>query len=76
MKKRIEAVEKRYHLNVMDTVIYERDDLAKCAEQVQLVGDMEIADPRSVLDFKPDSTSTQEFELLATEVLQKIGMAV
>ena len=74
LKKRIEAVERRYHLNVMTTIIYERDDLAKCAEQVEIVEDMEIAAPKSVLDFKPDSTSAQEFDLLAVEVLQKIGM--
>jgi cellulose biosynthesis protein BcsQ len=74
LKKRIETVEERYGLPIMDTVIYERDDLAKCAEKVQIVGDIEIADPISVLDFKPDSTAAQEFELLATEVLQKIGL--
>lgn len=74
LKKRIDAVERRYQLNVMNSVIYERDDLAKCAEQVQIVGDMEIPAPKSVLDFKPDSISAQEFELLAIEVLQKIGM--
>ena len=74
LKKRIEAVEKRYQINLMNSVIYERDDLAKCAEQVQIVGDTEIAAPRSVLDFKPDSISAQEFELLAIEVLTKIGM--
>ncbi|MCC3431614.1 MAG: ParA family protein, partial [Microcoleus sp. PH2017_04_SCI_O_A] len=33
----------------------------------------EIADPISVLDFKPDCTSSQEFEMLAEEVLVKIG---
>ena len=74
LKKRIETVEDRYGLPIMDTVIYERDDLAKCAEKIQVVGDMEIADPISVLDFKPDSTAAQEFELLATEVLRKIGI--
>lgn len=74
LRKRIEAVEGRYHLNVMDTVIYEREDLAKCAEKVRIEGNREIADPMSVLDFKPDSTSAQEFELLAIEVLQKIGL--
>lgn len=74
LQKRIKTVGERYHLNVMDAVIYERDDLAKCAEKVQSVGNIEIPDPRSVLDFKPDSTSAQEFELLAIEVLQKIGM--
>jgi cellulose biosynthesis protein BcsQ len=73
LPKRIEAISKRYGLNVMETVIYDRDDLAKCAEKIQIVGDMEIADPLSVLDFKPDSTAAQEFELLAIEVLRKIG---
>lgn len=74
LQKRIKAISERYSLEVMDTVIYDRDDLAKCAEKVQIIGDMEIADPVSVLDFKPDSTAAQEFELLAIEVLQKIGM--
>lgn len=76
LEKRIKAVEGRYQLNVMDTVIYEREDLAKCAEKVQIEGNREIADPMSVLDFKPDSTSAQEFELLAIEVLQKIGLTL
>ncbi|MEH1870580.1 AAA family ATPase [Nostoc sp.] len=74
LPKRIEQITKRYGLNVMDSVIYEREDLAKCGEQVKIIGNMEIPDPRSVLDFKPNSTSAQEMELLAIEVLQKIGM--
>ncbi|MBW4430661.1 MAG: hypothetical protein KME28_02595 [Pelatocladus maniniholoensis HA4357-MV3] len=59
----------------MDAVIYERDDLAKCAERIKIIGEMEIADPLSILDFKPHSTSAQEFEVLAIEVLRKIGMS-
>lgn len=74
LPKRLEAIPKRYNLQVMDTVIYDRDDLAKCAEKSLIIGDMEIADPMSVLDFKPDSIAAQEFELLAIEVLQKIGL--
>ncbi|MEH2345457.1 MAG: AAA family ATPase [Nostoc sp.] len=74
LPKRLEAIPKRYNLQVMDTVIYDRDDLAKCAEKYLIIGDMEIADPISVLDFKPDSIAAQEFELLAIEVLQKIGL--
>lgn len=74
LAKRIDLIPKRYGFNVMDTVIYEREDLAKCTEKVQVIGNMEIPDPRSVLDFKPNSTSAQELELLAIEVLQKIGM--
>lgn len=75
LPKRLEAIPNRYSLNVMDTIIYERDDLAKCAEKFQIIGNMEIADPMSVLDYKPNSMSAQEFESLAKEVLQKIGMA-
>ncbi|MEG4502492.1 AAA family ATPase [Microcoleus sp. F6_B4] len=73
LPKRREAIPKRYGFEIMDSVIYERDDLAKCAEQIQIVGDMEIADPISVLDFKPDSIASQEFEMLAIEVLEKTG---
>ncbi|MCC5615526.1 AAA family ATPase [Nostoc sp. CHAB 5836] len=74
LPKRLEAIPKRYDLQVMDTVIYDREDLAKCAEKSLMIGDIEIADPVSVLDFKPDSIAAQEFELLAIEVLQKIGL--
>ncbi|BAY22543.1 ParA family protein [Calothrix sp. NIES-2100] len=74
LPKRLEAIPKRYNLQVMDTVIYDRDDLAKCAEKSLIVGDIEIADPVSIIDFKPDSMAAQEFELLAIEVLQKIGL--
>ncbi len=73
LPKRRAAIPKRYGLEIMESAIYERDDLAKCAEQTQMVGDMEIADPISVLDFNPDSTAAQEFEVLAMEVLEKIG---
>jgi hypothetical protein len=58
----------------MESVIYEREELAKCTERMQIVGNIEIPDPISVLDFKPDSLSAKEFELLAKEVLQEIGL--
>ncbi|MEH2167814.1 MAG: AAA family ATPase [Nostoc sp.] len=74
LPKRLETIPKRYDFKVMNTVIYDRDDLAKCAEKFLIIGDIEVADPISVLDFKPDSTAAQEFELLAIEVLQKIGL--
>ncbi|CEJ46618.1 AAA family ATPase [Umezakia ovalisporum] len=75
LKNRMEKIPERYNIPMMDTVIYERDDLAKCAEKVLIVGDMEIPDPISVIDFKPDSTSAQEFILLGQEVLEKIGLS-
>lgn len=63
----------RYNLPLFETVIYEREDLAKCSENTITMGEMEIADPRSVLDYSPNSKSAQEFELLAMEVLEKIA---
>lgn len=74
LKKRIENINLRYEIDVMDAVIYERDDLAKCAEKTATVGELEIADPVSVIDFKPNSLSAQEFDVLAIEVLKKIGI--
>lgn len=74
LKKRIENIHLRYQIDVMDAVIYERDDLAKCAERMTTVGELEIADPVSVIDFKPNSLSAQEFDVLAIEVLNKIGI--
>ncbi|MEA5534945.1 AAA family ATPase [Crocosphaera sp. XPORK-15E] len=73
LRKRLAIIPKRYEIPMMETVIYDRDDLAKCAEKMQLIGDIEIPDPVSILDFKPDSKAAQEFELLAMEVLEKIG---
>ena len=74
LRKRIENIHLRYEIDVMDAVIYERDDLAKCAERTVTVGEVEIADPVSVIDFKPNSLSAQEFDVLAMEVLNKIGI--
>ncbi len=73
LKKRLEVIPERYEIPMMETVIYDRDDLAKCAEKMQIVGEMEIPDPVSILDFKPASKSAQEFEILADEVLERIG---
>lgn len=73
LPKRMQAVIERYGIDMMETIIFEREDLAKCSEVTQVVGEMEIPDPRSILDFKPGSESAQEFKNLALEVLRKIG---
>ncbi|MEM9541023.1 MAG: AAA family ATPase [Cyanobacteria bacterium P01_E01_bin.42] len=75
-KKRLKVVPERYGLNVLEAVIYNRDELAKCTEQTREVGDLDIPDPRSIFDYNPDSKAAQEFELLAMEVLNKIGVTV
>ncbi|MBE9126882.1 ParA family protein [Coleofasciculus sp. LEGE 07092] len=74
LKKRLESLQNRYGLKVMETVIYDRDDLAKCAEKSREIDGIERVEPQSILDFKPDSMAAREFELLAIEVLRKIGM--
>ncbi len=72
LQKRIALIPQRYQFEVMDTIIFERDDMAKCTEQTVNMGDMEIADPRSILDFKSHSKSADEFQKLVQEILQKI----
>lgn len=73
LPKQLSKITERYELPIFDTVIFQREDLAKCSDAVQMVGEIEIPDPRSVLDFSPSSQSAQEFENLATEVLNKIS---
>jgi len=75
LQKRLALIPQRYQFEVMDTIIFERDDLAKCTEQSLDIGDMEVADPRSILDFKSSSKSVAEFQQLAQEILQKIGVS-
>ncbi len=72
--KRLALVKDKYSLPVMDSKIYEREDLAQCLENCVPMGDDMIPNPRSVLDFRPHSKSTEEFENLALEVLDKVGL--
>ncbi len=75
LPRHIELVPKRYDLKVMNTVIYQREELSKCMEQTLYVGELQIPDPRSVFDFQPFGDSAKEFEQLAKEVLKAIGLA-
>lgn len=74
LPKQIQAVSQRYELNVMETVIFQREELAKCIDKTREVGDLLIPEPSSIFDYAPDSSSSQEFESLANEVLNKIGL--
>jgi len=76
LKTRITNIQERYAMRVLeDCIIYERDDLAKCIEPVTTVGELDIADPRSIFDFKPHSKSANEFEVLAETLLKEMGIA-
>ncbi|MBD2151563.1 AAA family ATPase [Pseudanabaena sp. FACHB-1277] len=74
LPNRLSKIEKKYDLQLMNSIIYDRDELAKCGELTQVIGDIEVADPKSIFDFKPDAMSAQEFELLSIEILEKIGV--
>ncbi len=75
LPKQLSKITNKYSLPLLSTTIFQREDLAKCSDAVQLIGEIEMPDPRSVLDYSPNSKSSQEFENLATEVLKKIGVA-
>ena len=62
-------IEERYGFRLLSTRIYERRDVSLAIERMIEVGDLDIPNPQSVLDFKPDSASAQEFEDLAKEIL-------
>ena len=65
-------ITERYELPLLNSVIFQREDLAKCSDAVQIVGELEVPDPRSILDFRPSSQSAQEFRQLAEEILTRI----
>ncbi len=70
--KRRALVEERYKFPLMNTAVFEREDMAKALENTLEYGGDDIPDPQSVLDYNPDSISAQEFQALAHEVMQKI----
>ncbi|NER05704.1 MAG: ParA family protein, partial [Okeania sp. SIO3C4] len=74
LPKQIQTVSQRYKLNIMETVIFQREELARCIDKTRQVGELEIPEPSSIFDYAPDSSSCQEFESLANEVLNKIGL--
>jgi len=73
LQKRLALISTRYNLKTMDSIIFEREDLAKCTEQTSIIDDIEEAEPRAIFDFKSTSKSAGEFQKLAQEILQKIG---
>ncbi|MBF2098571.1 MAG: AAA family ATPase [Gloeomargaritaceae cyanobacterium C42_A2020_066] len=72
LPRRIQVIEDRYGLRVLDSLIFEREALAKCSESTMTVGQLEVPSPQSIFDFDPDSESAQEFERLAVEIEGKI----
>jgi hypothetical protein len=66
-------------MSLMDSVIYDRTALSESFNKTILVGDIEYPDPKSIFKYANESKSSaedsaMEFEILADEVLTKIGM--
>ncbi|TVP56099.1 MAG: ParA family protein [Nodularia sp. (in: Bacteria)] len=72
------VISDRYHLPLMDSVISERTALSTCINRTILVGNLEIPDPKSILDFAKNESSANlaaaEFESLAIEVMTKMEL--
>ena len=74
LPKMEKTVEERYGYKVLNSRICERRDASAAIEKTIIVGNLDIPDPQSVLDFKPDSASAFEFKKLAEEVTSLIGL--
>ncbi len=75
LPKQERVVEERYGFPVLETRIFQREDLSRAIDNFIFEGDRQIPDPKSIFDFKPDSISAAEFEELANEVLEKVGLS-
>ncbi|MCW5313627.1 AAA family ATPase [Nostoc sp. KVJ3] len=73
------VISDRYDLPLMEAVIYDRTSLSECMNNTITVGDLEYPDPKSVTKYAESKTNAQqsamEFEMLAKEVLEEIGVS-
>jgi cellulose biosynthesis protein BcsQ len=68
------TVQERYGFHLMKSRIFERRDVSAAIENTIEVGALDIPDPKSIFDYKPESKAAEEFENLATEVMELIGI--
>ena len=78
--KQREVIGKRYEMPLMESVIYDRTALSESFNKTVIIGDLEYPDPKSIFKYADEVKSTaqvsaMEFEVLAQEVLTKIGLA-
>ncbi len=78
--KQREVINNRYEMPLMESVIYDRTALSESFNKIVVVGDIEYPDPKSIFKYADEVKSTaqvsaMEFEVLAQEVLTKIGLA-
>jgi chromosome partitioning protein len=77
--KQRDVISKRYGMELMESVIYDRTFLSESFNKIVVVGEIEYPDPKSIFKYANEFKSTaevsaREFEVLADEVLIKIGL--
>lgn len=76
LNKHKSVITERYELPLMDSTISERTAFSACINRTIPLGNLEIPDPKSILDFADNEPSANiaaaEFEFLAVEVLRKM----
>lgn len=76
--KQRDVITERYGLALMEAVIYDRNSLSECMNSSLMIGELEYPDPKSIIKYAELKTNAQqsamEFDILAKEVLQKIGI--
>lgn len=77
--KQREVISSRYQMSLMESVIYDRTALSESFNKTIVVGDIEYPDPKSIFKYADEvkstaQTSAMEFEILADEILTKIGL--
>ncbi len=70
---RINHVREEYGIEIMDSCLFQREELARATDDRKETGVDVIYEPKSIFDFKPNSKSAKEFEHLANEIMQKVG---
>ncbi len=72
------VISTRYEMSLMESVIYDRTALSESFNKTIMVGEIESPDPKSIFKYAESNTNAQtsamEFDILADEVLTKIGL--
>ncbi|MEA5575628.1 AAA family ATPase [Anabaena sp. UHCC 0451] len=77
--KQRDVIPEKYDLPLMEAVIYDRSVLSECLNKTITIGELEYPDPKSIIKYAEEvksnaQQSALEFEILANEVLQKMGV--
>ncbi len=72
------VISSRYEMSLMESVIYDRTALSESFNKTITTGESECPDPKSIFKYASlnsnAQTSAMEFEILADEIIKKIGL--